>query len=85
MNKEQRNFNLLFYFYIRAVRLMVVGSAHRLRGVCIKLLGAVFIGTAQMYKDDVTFEMFTSCRSDHCFGKSRKLLIIWSNLVLGCR
>lgn len=56
---------------------MFVGSAPGLRSVCIKLLGVIFVGAAQMNKGNLTLEMmFTPCKCDHCFGKSRKLLII---------
>lgn len=49
------------------------------------LHGVILVGAARMFKGNLTLEMFTPGKSDHCFGESRKLLIIYSKLVLGYR
>ena len=64
---------------------MLVGGARRLRSVCPQLLGVGLVGAAQVFTGDLILGMCTPCRSGHCFGLSRKLLIILSKLVLGYR
>lgn len=67
------------------MKLVLVGSSYRLRSVSIMLHGVILVGAARMFKGNLTLEMFTPGKSDHCFGESRKLLIIYSKLVLGYR
>lgn len=77
MKKEQEKLlNLLVYLAHMSSEAGACGQHSVLRSVCMKLQGVVFAGAAQMYKHNWTSEMLTACRSDHCLGKSRNLLII---------